>query len=180
MEASSAPAVPAGTSPLRLAGAAVGAVLAVAALVHFGLTGQGLVAAIFVATLAAVSVTDLEQRRIPNRIVLPATALVLVAQLALRPGRAVEWVVAAVGAAAFLLLPSLVAPGGMGMGDVKLALLLGAALGRDVMPALVFALAFVFVAAVVVLVRRGRAGGRTMLPFGPFLALGGVLALFLS
>ena len=180
MEASSAPAPHPGLSPLRLGGAAVGAVLAVGALVRFGLTGQGLVAAFFVATLAALSVVDLEERRIPNRIVLPATAVVLAAHVALRPGRTVEWLAAALGAAAFLLLPSLLAPGGMGMGDVKLALLLGAALGRAVVPALALAFAAVFVVAVVVLVRHGRAGGKRTLPFGPFLALGATLALFLS
>jgi leader peptidase (prepilin peptidase)/N-methyltransferase len=130
--------------------------------------------------LVVLAAIDLERRIIPNRIVLPATGLILATQIALSPDGAFEWVAAAVGAALFLLLPLLIYPSGMGMGDVKLALLLGAGLGWAVVPALFVGLMAAFVAAVVVLVRGGLAARKTALPFGPFLALGGLVALFFS
>jgi leader peptidase (prepilin peptidase)/N-methyltransferase len=89
----------------------------------------------------------------------------------------VVWLVAGAGAAAFLLVAALVRPGGMGMGDVKLALLLGVAVGRTVPLALVVALVAAAVPSVALLVRHG-ARGRTMgIPFAPFLAAGGIVAL---
>jgi leader peptidase (prepilin peptidase)/N-methyltransferase len=130
--------------------------------------------------LVVLAAIDLERRIIPNRIVLPATGLILATQIALSPDGAFEWVAAAVGAALFLLLPLLIYPSGMGMGDVKLALLLGAGLGWAVVPALFVGLMAAFVAAVVVLVRGGLAARKTALPFGPFLAFGGLVALFFS
>jgi leader peptidase (prepilin peptidase)/N-methyltransferase len=130
--------------------------------------------------LVVLAAIDLERRVIPNRIVLPATGLILATQIALSPDRALEWIAAALGAALFLLLPLLIYPSGMGMGDVKLALLLGAGLGWGVVPALFVGLMAAFVAAVVVLVRGGLAARKTALPFGPFLALGGLVALFFS
>jgi leader peptidase (prepilin peptidase)/N-methyltransferase len=130
--------------------------------------------------LVVLAAIDLERRIIPNRIVLPATGLILATQIALSPDQAFEWVAAALGAALFLLLPLLIYPSGMGMGDVKLALLLGAGLGWAVVPALFVGLMAAFVAAVVVLVRGGLAARKTALPFGPFLAFGGLVALFFS
>ena len=81
-----------------------------------------------------ISATDLEHRIIPNRVVLPAAAIVLVAQTALDPSP--EWALAALGASGFLFAAALAYPAGMGMGDVKLALLIGAMLGRTVSVAL--------------------------------------------
>ena len=89
-----------------------------------------MIAAFFCTVLVAISVIDIERFVIPNRIVLPAAAIVLVAQTALDPSP--EWVLAGLGAAAFLFLAALAYPAGMGMGDVKLALLLGFMLGRTV------------------------------------------------
>jgi leader peptidase (prepilin peptidase)/N-methyltransferase len=152
------------------------AVLVSASLLRFGLTLQGAVAVLFCASLVAVTVTDLERRIIPNRIVLPAAAVVLAVQTAGRPS--VEWVLAALSAALFLLIAAVVHPGGMGMGDVKLALLLGAALGRTVPVALMTGLVTVLLPALVLLVRHGSAARKMALPLGPFLALGGVVALF--
>ena len=93
----------------------------------FGLTGSAAVAAFFCLTLVAVSATDLEHRIIPNRIVVPAGLIVLAANTALHPSP--RWAVAAFGASGFLLAAALAYPAGMGMGDVKLAFLMGAALG---------------------------------------------------
>jgi len=134
------------------------------------------VAVFFVAVLAVISVVDVKQRIVPNRIVLPAAAVVLAARMLVHPS--VVWIVAGVGAAAFLLAAAIARPDGMGMGDVKLALLLGVAVGRTVPLALVVALVAALVPSVVLLVRHGPAGRRMGIPFAPFLALGGVVALF--
>jgi len=98
------------------------------------LTGEAAVAAFFCAVLVAVTATDLTHRIVPNRIVVPAAAIVLVAHTALEPRP--EWALAALGASFFLFAAALAYPAGMGMGDVKLALLMGAALGKSVSIAL--------------------------------------------
>jgi leader peptidase (prepilin peptidase)/N-methyltransferase len=142
----------------------------------FGLHAEALVSALFCLALVAVSATDLEHRIIPNRIVVPAAAIVLVAQTALEPRP--EWAIGAFGASGFLFLAALVYPGGMGMGDVKLALLLGAMLGRTVPVAILLGMVAALVPAVVLLVRHGSAARKMGIPLGPFLALGAVVALF--
>lgn len=157
-----------------------GAFLTAACFARFGLEPEALVGSLFAVVLLALAVIDLERRIVPNRIVLPATAVILVAQVAFSPDRALEWVLASVGAALFLLLPLLVYPKGMGMGDVKLALLLGAGLGLSVVPALVVGLLAGFVGAVIVLVVRGPAARKLAMPFVPFLAFGGLVALFFN
>ena len=124
----------------------------------------------------ALSVIDVERFVIPNRIVLPAAAIVLVAQTVARA-------VAGVGArrarrGAFLLLAALAYPAGMGMGDVKLALLLGFMLGRTVPIAMMIGFVAALVPSAVLLARHGSAARKMRIPFGPFLALGGIVALF--
>jgi leader peptidase (prepilin peptidase)/N-methyltransferase len=110
------------------------ALLLFGCVLRFGLTAQALVASFVCAVLVAISATDLEHRIVPNRIVVPAAAVVLAAQTALHPSP--EWALAALGASGFLLVAAIAYPAGMGMGDVKLALLMGAALGRVVPVAL--------------------------------------------
>lgn len=151
-------------------------VLVAACVVAFGLTPEALVAAGFCAVLVAVSATDLEHRIVPNRIVLPAALVLLAARTALDPG--LEWILGALGAALFLLVAALAYPGGMGMGDVKLALVLGAALGTAVAAALMLALLTALVPSLILLARHGSAARKLAIPFAPFLALGGVIALF--
>ena len=158
--------------------AAIG--LAAAFLVRFGLTARGAIEAFVAAVLVWLSAIDVELRVLPNRIVLPAAALVLAAQIAAFPGHAVEWVVSALAAAGFLLLPLLLYPAGMGMGDVKLALLLGASLGRLVALALVLGLIAAALAGLALIARRGLAARKQPIPLGPFLALGAILALLLG
>jgi leader peptidase (prepilin peptidase) / N-methyltransferase len=153
----------------------VTAVLVGACVLAFGFSAQAAVAAFFCATLVAVSVVDLERRIIPNRIVLPAVAIVLVAQTLLFPSP--EWALAAFGAALFLFLAALAYPAGMGMGDVKLALLLGAMLGRTAPVAMMIGMIAALVPSVALLVRHGGAARKMGIPFGPFLALGGIVAL---
>ena len=169
-----------GRPEARAATALVGGSLALFALVQFGLGARGAVAAFFVSVLAVLSRIDLERHLLPNRIVLPAAAVVLAAQVAFFPDRALEWVVASLGAALALFLPLLVYPSGMGMGDVKLALLLGAALGQAVVSALVLGFMLVLPVALFLLIRGGAGARKTAIPFGPFLAAGAIVTLFLS
>ena len=154
----------------------VTALLVAACVLAFGLTAYAALAAFFCVVLVAVSATDVEHRIIPNRIVVPAAAIVLVARTALDPS--LEWALAGLGAFAFLFLAALAYPNGMGMGDAKLAFLIGAALGASAAVALMLALFFALVPGVVLLARHGAAARKRTIPFGPFLALGAVVALF--
>jgi leader peptidase (prepilin peptidase) / N-methyltransferase len=151
-------------------------VLAAVALVRFGVNPHGVLAAAVLAVLLVLSSIDLQTRLLPNAIVLPATAAVLAWQLAFFPQSAAEWVLAALGAGFFVLVPALIRPGAMGMGDVKLAVLLGAALGRDVLSALTIGFVAVLPVAVWLLVRGRGIRGATV-PLGPFLAFGAAVVL---
>ncbi len=136
--------------------------------------------AIFAGVLVVLTAIDIERRIVPNRIVLPATAVVLAGQLLLNPDRWLEFVLATVGAGLFLFLPRLLYPAGMGLGDVKLAMLLGAGLGASVVAAFVVGLLAGFVAAVYLLITRGSSARKMAIPFVPFLAFGGLVALYLT
>jgi leader peptidase (prepilin peptidase)/N-methyltransferase len=154
------------------------ALLVAACLAHFGLTGRGFVAAFFSAVLVVLSAIDAERRILPDRIVLPATAIVLAANCALFPDRALEWTLSALAVSGFLFLALLAYPRGMGMGDVKLALLLGAALGKAVAVAMAIGLFSALAVGIVLIARDGSGARKTAVPFGPFLALGSIVALF--
>jgi leader peptidase (prepilin peptidase)/N-methyltransferase len=154
----------------------VTALLVAGSFLAFGWSGKAFVAAFFCAVLVTVSATDLSHRIVPNVVVLPATVVVLVAMTALEPS--VEWLLGAFGAALFLFLAALAYPKGMGMGDVKLALLLGAMLGRTVPVALMVGMVAALVPSFVLLARHGSAARKMGIPFAPFLSLGGVVALF--
>ena len=152
------------------------ALLAAACFADFGFSLRALAGAIFCGALVAISATDIERRIVPNRIVLPATVVVLALQLAWRPS--VEWPAAGFGAALFLFIAALAYPRGMGMGDVKLALLLGVADGRAVPVAIMLGTLSALVPSLVLFARHGSAARKMAIPFAPFLALGGVVALF--
>jgi leader peptidase (prepilin peptidase) / N-methyltransferase len=152
------------------------AALIAACLVKFGPTLHALVAAFFCATLVTVSATDVLRRVIPNLIVLPAAAIVLVGMTVVEPSP--QWAIAAVGASGFLLLAALAYPAGMGMGDVKLALLIGAGLGKVTPVGLMIGMLSALVPSFYLLARHGRAARKMAIPFGPFLAFGAVVALF--
>lgn len=166
---------PRGPSPYHVVEVAT-AVLVAGCVIAFGLSAKTLVAAFFCAVLATVSAIDIAERIIPNRIVLPAAAIVLVANTAIDPGP--QWILGAVGACGFLLVAALVYPAGMGMGDVKLALLMGAALGRTVPVALIVGMLAAVVPSIFLVVRYGAKGRKMGIPFGPFLAVGSIVALF--
>jgi prepilin signal peptidase PulO-like enzyme (type II secretory pathway) len=139
---------------------------------------RAIVGAFAASVLVVLSAIDIERGIIPNRIVLPAAAIVLVAQIALFPGRALEWGLAAILAALVLMIPQLLNRAWMGMGDVKLMLLLGAALGWGVGGAVLVGLLCTFPVALLVLVRDGIGARKSTIPFGPFLSLGALIVLF--
>jgi len=163
-------------SPLYPAVELATAGLVAACFVKFGLSGEAFLAAFFCVVLVVLSAIDLTHRIVPNRIVLPAALIVLLAQTALNPSP--EWMLGALGAAGFLFVAALAYPAGMGMGDVKLALLLGAMLGRLVGVGLMLGMLAALVPSFVLLTRHGSAARKMGIPFAPFLALGALIALF--
>jgi leader peptidase (prepilin peptidase)/N-methyltransferase len=161
-------------------GAVVGASLAALVAVRFGPGADALLASGITVVLVVLAMIDLKERRIPNVIVLPAAAITLVAHVAIAPDRSLELTLGALGTALFLLVPAVVAPGSVGIGDVKLGLLLGAALGLETPIALVLAGLATLPVAVFYVAREGRAGRKRAIPFGPFLAAGAIATLLLS
>lgn len=146
------------------------------AYLQFRISWELVLAVAFIAVMVVIAFIDLDHMIIPNRIVLPAAVIGLAAAIALDPSRWWVFLVAAFGSAVFLFVLALIWPGGMGMGDVKLALLMGAVLGSAVVVALF--LAFFFGALVgLVLILSKRKTRKDAIPFGPYLALGSVIAL---
>jgi leader peptidase (prepilin peptidase)/N-methyltransferase len=134
---------------------------------------------VLVLLIVPAALIDLEHRIIPNRITALGAVLALVIGLALDPAGEPERLIAAAGAGGFLLLAALAYPGGMGMGDVKLAGMMGLFLGTAVAPAILIALLSGVLLGIVVIAGKGAQEGRkTAIPFGPFLALGALSALF--
>jgi leader peptidase (prepilin peptidase)/N-methyltransferase len=134
---------------------------------------------LLVTALVPVTLIDLDHRLIPNVITLPAALAAVVAGLALDVDFVPEQLIAGAAAGAFFLLAALAYPRGMGMGDVKLAAVLGLYLGRAVAPAILIGLVTGVLVGALIMARKGVAEGRkTAVPFGPFLALGGVVAFF--
>lgn len=142
----------------------------------FGATLEAAAAAALCWILVAITRTDLEHRLIPDRIVLPGVVLVLALRTLDDPS--VEWLAAALVAALLLFVVVLIYPQGLGMGDVKLAGLLGAGLGYYVGIGMFIGFLLAFVPAAALLVRRGREARKEAIPLGPFLALGAVITLF--
>jgi leader peptidase (prepilin peptidase)/N-methyltransferase len=148
--------------------------------VRFGVTAEAMIGACFAVVVLYLAAFDIEHRLIPNRVVLPAAGVVLAANIAVSPDRTVEWIAAAAGAAAFFLVTLLLYPPGLGMGDVKLALLLGAALGVHVVGAMLVGTIAAAIFGAVLVFRSGSSARGRAIAFGPFLAFGGLVALFLS
>jgi leader peptidase (prepilin peptidase)/N-methyltransferase len=154
------------------------ALLVAACFLRFGFSGQAFVAAYFCSALVVLSAIDAERRILPDLIVLPSWVLILVANIALEPDRSVEWVAASLGASLFLFLALVAYPKGMGMGDVKLALLLGAALGQSVAVGMMVGMLAALVYSTMLFARHGLGARKMAIPFGPFLAFGAIVALF--
>jgi leader peptidase (prepilin peptidase)/N-methyltransferase len=162
--------------PLVEAGTAV---LCAGAVASQHSTGKAVLGFVLVLVLVPLALIDFDHRLLPNRITGPAAVLAIVIGTALDPGGEVERLIAGAAAGGFLLLAALAYPRGMGMGDVKLAGVLGLFLGRAVGPAMLVALVAGVVVGVVIMKRAGVGAGRkTAIPFGPFLALGGIVGIY--
>lgn len=133
---------------------------------------------VLVAVLVPVALIDLDHRIIPNTITLPAAVAAVGIGAALKPSGVPEQLISGAAAGAFLLAFVVAYPRGMGMGDVKLAAVLGLFLGRYVVVAILAGVLAGTIVGVWVMARVGVEQGRkTAVPFGPFLALGGIIAL---
>ena len=133
----------------------------------------------FVLLLVPIALIDLDHRLIPNKLTLPGAVIAVALVLAFQSDDLLEHLIAAAAAGGFLLVAALVYPAGMGMGDVKLAAVMGLYLGRAVGPAMFAALILGTVVGALIIARKGaREGRKTAIPFGPYLALGGLVGLF--
>ena len=132
---------------------------------------------VFVTMLAAITLTDLEQRIIPNKILLVGAIVCVAIAAPTDPGGLPERAIAAVAAGGVFFLVALAYPRGMGLGDVKLAATMGLFLGRAVAPAILAALLIGSVVGIALIARHGSGARKMAIPFGPFLALGGVIGL---
>lgn len=143
-----------------------------------GAEAEALIGIALVLLLVPVTLIDLEFRIIPNTLMAIGAVVALGLVAAIDPGDLVGHLIAAVAAGGFLLVAALVYPAGMGMGDVKLAGVLGLFLGRAVGPAMFVSLVAGSLVGTAIIVRKGATEGRkTTIPFGPYLALGGLVGL---
>lgn len=131
----------------------------------------------FVAALIALAAIDFDHKLLPNKIVYPLAAYGVVATLLVDRDDLVENLIAGAGAFAFLLAAVIAYPRGMGMGDVKLGGAMGLYLGLSVIPALLAAFLSGSIVGVIILAREGAAGRKKAVPFGVFLALGGIVGV---
>jgi leader peptidase (prepilin peptidase) / N-methyltransferase len=161
--------------PITWVGVGVGVLLC---FLKFGFSGDALVGSIFVGSLVVIAATDLERRIIPNVIVVPASAVVLLLNSLIHPS--IEWIAAAAAAFAFFLVVALINPRGLGMGDVKLAFLIGAGLGWGVIAALILGTFAAAIYGVILVLTRPGAGAKTAFAMGPFLAGAAVVVLFIA
>jgi leader peptidase (prepilin peptidase) / N-methyltransferase len=160
---------------------ALTAALYVAVVAVKGPDEDALLGLALVTFLVPIALIDLDHRLILNKLTAPAAVVAMVLLLTFDRGAILEHLIAAAAAGGFLLVAALAYPSGMGMGDVKLAAVLGLYLGRDVGVALLVALVAGTIVGLTVIARKGAADGRkTTVPFGPFLAAGGVTALLVG
>jgi leader peptidase (prepilin peptidase) / N-methyltransferase len=155
----------------------LGLLFAVTVLVYWDEPAEAAIGLVFLTMLAAVTLTDLERRIIPNKILLAGAVICLAIAIPTDPGGLPERVIAAAAAGGLLFATALIYPQGMGLGDVKLTATMGLFLGRAVAPALLFALLAGSVVGLALIARHGSDARKMTIPFGPFLALGGVVGL---
>jgi leader peptidase (prepilin peptidase)/N-methyltransferase len=130
------------------------------------------------ALLVAITLTDLELRVIPNVLILAGALVAIGVVAATEPEDLVDRIVAAAGAGGFLFVVALAYPRGMGMGDAKLVAMMGLYLGRAVAPTVLIGFLTGALVGVAMIARHGSGARKRAIPFGPFLALGGVIGLW--
>jgi leader peptidase (prepilin peptidase)/N-methyltransferase len=156
---------------------ATGVLYAVTALVLWDDAGQVVLGLAFVTMLVAITLTDLERRIIPNKVLIVGAVLCLGIAVPTDPAGVPERLIAAAAAGGLFFLVALAYPAGMGLGDVKLATTMGLFLGRAVAPAILAALLIASLVGLALIARHGSEARKMAIPFGPFLALGGVIGL---
>jgi leader peptidase (prepilin peptidase) / N-methyltransferase len=159
---------------------AAGVLLAAESLTHYGLGGQALVGVVLLPVLVLLGAIDLEHRLLPNPIVLPTALVVAVIVAASQPRHFLLHLAAGVMLGGLFFASAALIPGSIGMGDAKLALLVGLALGSKTLPAVEIAFLAVLAAALWMIGRQGLGARKKTIPFGPFLALGGIIGFFLG
>jgi len=168
------------TGNLGVLVAAAGLALVVASFAAFGLHGRALVGAVFCPSLVLLAAIDVKHRVLPNTIILPASLAVGLIVAASAPGAFLTHLEAGAALGGFFFLFGTIFAGSIGMGDAKLGFLLGLALGAKTLGATLIAFAGLLVGALYVLATRGASARKDSIPFGPFLALGGILGFFLG
>lgn len=156
---------------------AVGVLYVATVLVYRHDAAEALIGLVFVAVLAIVTLTDLERRIIPNKVLIAGALICLAIALSTDPAGVPERLIAAGAAGGLFFLVALAYPAGMGLGDVKLAATMGLFLGRAVAPAILVALLAGSLVGLVLIARHGSGARKMAIPFGPFLALGGLVGL---
>ena len=168
------------TGNLRVFVVVTSVALIAASFVSFGLSGKTLVGAVFCPTLVLLGAIDSRHRLLPNAIILPASLAVGLIVAASSPGSFLTHLAAGAALGGFFFLFGTIFAGSLGMGDAKLGFLIGLALGAQTFGAALIAFAGLLVAALYVLATRGVSARKDAIPFGPFLALGGIVAFLLS
>jgi prepilin signal peptidase PulO-like enzyme (type II secretory pathway) len=154
--------------------------MVIASFAAFGLHGRALVGAVFCPALVLLAAIDIKHRLLPNTIILPASLAVGLIVAASAPGAFLTHLAAGAALGGFFFIFGAIFAGSLGMGDAKLGFLLGLALGAKTLGATLIAFAGLLLAALYVLATRGVSARKDSIPFGPFLALGGILGFFLG
>lgn len=168
------------TGNARMLVLAAAAALAIGSFAEFGLHGRALLGAVFCPTLVLLAAIDWKHKLLPNEIILAGSLAVGLIVAASTPGDFLTHLAAGAALGGFFFLFGAIFAGSLGMGDAKLGFLLGLALGPKTLGATLIAFAGLLVAALYILASRGTSARKDAIPFGPFLALGGIVAFFLG
>jgi leader peptidase (prepilin peptidase)/N-methyltransferase len=156
---------------------AVGVLYAATVIVYRHHAAEAVIGLVFVAMLAVITLTDLDLRIIPNKVLIAGAVLCLAIAIPTDPSGVPERLIAAAAAGGVFFLVVLAYPRGMGMGDVKLVATMGLFLGRAVAPAILAGLLAGSIIGLALIATQGAQARKMAIPFGPFLALGGIVGL---
>lgn len=168
------------TGNTRLLVIATAAALVIGSFADFGLQGRALLGAVFCPALVLLAAIDWKHKLLPNEIILASSLAVGLIVAASAPGDFLTHLAAGAALGGFFFLFGAIFAGSLGMGDAKLGFLIGLALGSKTLGATLIAFAGLLVAALYILATRGASARKDAIPFGPFLALGGIVAFFLG
>jgi leader peptidase (prepilin peptidase) / N-methyltransferase len=155
----------------------VGVLYVATVIVYRHHAAEAIIGLVFVAMLAVITLTDLERRIIPNKALIAGSIICLAIAVPTDPGGVPERLIAAAASGGVFFLIVLAYPRGMGLGDAKLAATMGLFLGRAVAPAILAGLLAGSIVGLALIAARGADARKMTIPFGPFLALGGIVGL---